>query len=375
MKRLFKKSKGLVKGTSSAVLLSAVIHFILLAIAGGLVVFTVIKKDEKKFVPPPPVERPKMELKKPQVKVKKTSAPTAARHIVSKNVQVMTDIQLPDVSGIAGGGVGSGLSGFDLVPDVSDLSLFGGEKSTAVGNDFEGTFYVLNWGRTGEDKGFDHVAAMNKVTEFIKNDWSPYVFADCYRSPKKLYATQFLVPWTPSPYGPRAFGVKDNPDKSFPEWVMHYKGKMASKKGGTYRFWGCAGEVLFVRVNGKLVLNGSYYLWQRDLYDWKPTAEENLKYVLGSQYGAVGFWFTLKPGETVDVEVLTGDLYPPHFGVYLVIEDKAESAFYSRRKLDDGPILPVFRTAEMSERTKDAIKYNLFKDDVDLDGGEIFNAY
>ena len=66
MKRIVKKTKGLIKGAPTAVLFSAVIHLILFAVFGGMVVFSVMKKMERKFTPPPPVERPKMELKKPK---------------------------------------------------------------------------------------------------------------------------------------------------------------------------------------------------------------------------------------------------------------------------------------------------------------------
>jgi hypothetical protein len=377
MKRFFEKTRGLIKGVPSAVLLSALVHIALLLVAGGLVVFSVVKKQEKTFVPPPPVNRPKMDLKKPQVKVKKTAAPPAARHIVSKSVQVMSDVQLPDVSGISGSGLGSGLSGFDLIPDVAQMSLFGGEKSTSVGNDFEGTFYILNRTRDGKDLGYDQPLCRTKVTAFIEGDWSPNVFAPYYRSPKKLYATQFVVPLTPAMYGPRAFGVDFDSGTSYPEWVALYKGKIASKKGGQYRFWGAADEILFIRINGTLVLSGCWWDWQRELYDWGPDAEEHLKYPLMANqgYASVGHWFTLQPGEPVEMEILFGDLQSPHFGIYLMIEDKAESAYYSRRKMDDFPILPAFRTAEMSEAIKDQIKYEMFTEEMDLDGGELFNVY
>jgi len=48
------------------------------------VVFNVLKKEEKKFVPPKPVDRPKMKLKKPKVKIKKNSKPKSTTRIVTK---------------------------------------------------------------------------------------------------------------------------------------------------------------------------------------------------------------------------------------------------------------------------------------------------
>ena len=92
-------------------------------------------------------------------------------------------------------------------------------------------------------------------------------------------------------------------------------------------------------------------------------------------FASVGHWFTLGPGEVVEMEVLIGDFNAPHFGVYLMIEDKAEQPYYSHRKMDGMPILPAFRTAEMSQAIKDEIKYEMFNEEMDLDGGELFNVY
>ena len=75
-----------------------------------MVVFTVVKKEEKKFEPPKAVERPKMKLRKPKVKVKKNTKPKATTRIVTKiNRASMPDIQLPEMSGMSeglGGGIG-----------------------------------------------------------------------------------------------------------------------------------------------------------------------------------------------------------------------------------------------------------------------------
>jgi hypothetical protein len=123
MKLSIQKPRGLIKGVPSAVLLSAAIHFILLFIAGSFVVFSVLKKEEKKFVPPKPIERPKMDLKKPRVKVQKSAKPRATQRIVTKGVQQsMPDIQLPEVSGMSAG-LGGGVGGFEMMPDPAEVSL------------------------------------------------------------------------------------------------------------------------------------------------------------------------------------------------------------------------------------------------------------
>mgnify|MGYP000612127900 CR=1 FL=1 len=72
------------KGLSSAILLSIAIHTALFLLAGALVVFTVVKKKEQVFEPPKTVERPKMKLKKPKVRVRKSSRPKSKMQMTLK---------------------------------------------------------------------------------------------------------------------------------------------------------------------------------------------------------------------------------------------------------------------------------------------------
>jgi hypothetical protein len=181
-------------------------------------------------------------------------------------------------------------------------------------------------------------------------------------------------------YAPRAFGVEFDSNGSYPQWVIHYKGRMASKKGGRYRFRGWADEILFVRINGKTVLNGSWHGYQDFLSTWRSPSDEHLAYRMMNGYLSVGDWIDLKPGEPVDMEVLVGDHNNPHFGVFLMIEDEDEMEYYGRRTSTTGindnmPILPAFRTAAIPKSLKEQLKYNMYRDELDLDGGEIFNVY
>jgi len=108
-----------------AVLGSCAVFSLLFLLSGMLVVFTVVKKEERCFSPPKVVERPKMKLKKPKVKVAKTSKPKPTTRIVTKvNRASMPDIQLPEMSGM-GDGLASGIEGFDMMPEFEEVSYFG----------------------------------------------------------------------------------------------------------------------------------------------------------------------------------------------------------------------------------------------------------
>ena len=116
-----------------AVLSAGAIHSMLFLLAGMLVVFTVVKKSEVYFEPPKAIERPKMKLKKPKVRVAKNAMPKATTRIVTSSKSTsMPDIQLPEVSGIGSGLAGESIDGFDMMPDFQEVSVFGSASTVAA---------------------------------------------------------------------------------------------------------------------------------------------------------------------------------------------------------------------------------------------------
>ena len=296
LKKVVKRTKGLIKGTSPAVLVSALIHAALLLSAGALVVFHFVDKKEVQFVPHK-VERPKMQLKKLRVKVKQTVRPrkTTERITSTRRSNTMPDIQLPKM-GSMGTGLDEGIGGFQMVADLSQMSLMGTGRS--VGNDFEGTYYYLMLKRNGtpypgmsnEEGANDpyHGLMSQVVSEFLHKGWDTSVFDPFWRSPKKLYATQFFVPPVRSPLAPEKFGDTSR-DHEAAFWVAYYKGEIAHKTGGRFRFWGVGDDILFVRLNGKVILDGCYAnTYDANWSGWRSSAPENRKYKLAYSRFRVG---------------------------------------------------------------------------------------
>ncbi len=364
-KKVINRKKGLIKGTPSAVLLSLALHLILLFIAGGLIVFTVNKKKESVFVPPPPVERPKMELIKPRVKIKNPVKPGSLQRIVTKRVQGMPDMQLPAVEGM-GEGLGGGLGGFEMIPDPAEMTLFGASKSAAAGNDFEGTFYSLSYDRQGKEISLDPFVVLR---DFHKYDWNPFVFSPYYKASTKLYTTHFMIPPFPSQAGPEAFGV-DDPNFNYVNWVVHYKGKISSRKDGRFRFWGLGDNVFVIRINKEVVLDASWDSSRGEMAPWKPTSDEDREYLFAHGGASVGHWFELKAEESVVMEVLLQE-DGGYGGFILAIEDEDEEYFRNR---DGLPVLPAFKTAEFSEPVRARIEYGTIRDEVELNSSLMFNV-
>ena len=119
------KSKGVVKGRSSGLVISLAIHAAAFILAGVLVVFEVINKEEIDFVPPEPVKRPPMNLQKPKVRMKTKSNPKTPARIMSPKKIGTPDLALPDMSG-GDLFVGADIGMLDLGLDTGkSLSLMG----------------------------------------------------------------------------------------------------------------------------------------------------------------------------------------------------------------------------------------------------------
>ncbi|MDH3346306.1 MAG: hypothetical protein OEL75_03900, partial [Kiritimatiellaceae bacterium] len=257
--------KGLIKGAPTAVLVSIGIHLVLLFLATGLVVFHVVKNKEVAFVPPEKFDRPKMNLRKLRVKVKQDTKPKrSATRITTKTQTAMPDIQLPPMTGL-GGGLGEDLGGFQVMADLSEMKSMGSPVS--IGNDLVGTCYDMKRLKNGTENPLMPIKAndgnqhkfINLLHKFAgkDNNWDRKMLDKYYQSPKKLYATQFMVPPCASGLAPPQFGMSDQTVGS--QWVAIYTGEIGLKdRGGRFRFWGRGDDHLFVRINGKLVLEGSH---------------------------------------------------------------------------------------------------------------------
>lgn len=369
MKRFVKKTRGLIRGTSAAVVVSIAVHAGLLLLAGGFVVFTVIRKAEKKFEPPSPVQRPKMELKKPKVKVKKRVRPKASQRITSKNVQAMTSLQVPDTK-VFTEGLGGGVGGFELMPDAASLSLFGSDNSVAVGNDFEGTFFSLAYDNQGHETGLSRSGVWRVIRRFHDYGWNLRTFSPYYKSPRKLFTTHFVIPPFLSTRGPKAFGI-DNPDFKSVFWVVYYKGNIASRRDGQFRFWGSGDEIFVVRIDGKIVFDGTWLDVRNQAIPVEHKDELDMEYYMGNSAAWVGPWFELKAETPVEMEVLMEENGGQ--GCFMLsIQEKGR--LYPKNR-DGMPILPAFKTAEIPEPVKDRIKYTLIPGELDLDSNEMYNVY
>jgi len=368
-----KNSQKITKGAPSAVLISILIHVGLFLGAGIFVVFTVLPTKEVKFEPPPPVKHPKMPIKKLQIRTKKPSKPKSTAKLTAVVQKVdLQEIAFPDLptSGI-GTGIGSGADGvgFMDLPDLGDDDgILGKEKS--IGNDLEGTYYDIKRTRSGNYNGETQDTFRDTIRKFLNNDWNTTAFTRFYRSPKKRYATCLMVPTLPSSIAPTAFG--EDPGSGF-FWMVHYKGKIVYPEDITFRFWGVGDEILAVRVNRKVVFAD---VWKGDRWRygnfWQGNDPQRKQYLLGYDTSMeVGDWVTLEAGVPQEIEILVGD-NGGLAALMLLVEVKGVKY---PQNIQAGPILPIFKTSELSHDLIDAIYKDLSPNECCLTNGPVFRDY
>lgn len=237
--------------------------------------------------------------------------------------------------------IGSGLAG---VPGtggsrgkLASGSLFGARSSTAPG--LVGTFYDLKQTNKRKPTEVGQKEYEEEVSEFIRS-WSPTKLNRFFRAPMPLVTSQIFTPIINADLAPKAFGVEKDVEPS--RWLAWYRARVSPPKSGTFHFVGGGDDVLFVRFNGKLVLNGSWRL-ESD----KNTNEGSYDYSFSKIPNGFkkGTGFRAEKGQFYDLDILIGELPGKFFFADLLIEEVG--AAYDK-DAKGNPILPVFRVAETS---------------------------
>lgn len=149
----------------------------------------------------------------------------------------------------------------------------GGGKQTAFGRTggggLEGRFYDLKQTRTGKDSNIGKFFKSNdgigprqnhmygEIGDMGKNRFRDSSLRDFYQAKNKLSFSHLVMsPTTRADEGPKSFGVQKEVDPS--GWVVVYEGTIRPKNPGEYQFVGFFDDVLFVYVDDRLVLDGSF---------------------------------------------------------------------------------------------------------------------
>lgn len=276
---------------------------------------------------------------------------TSAAPVAMSEVDIpMDDSMDVGVSMDLGMGLGEGLG---------DGLGEGGEglgSGSAGGSALVGTFYDLKQTKSGAPSGIvsggqGEPKVLEVLNAFLKG-WSETVLSKYYKSPNKLYASNFYLPVCLAKYGPIAYGVGDKVKEG--AWVAVYRGKIRAPKSGKFRFVGTGDECIAVRFNNKTVLEAGYRLpsrWSKEkpgrakvsgpdhanyAKEVKEGTDRNHKGYEFIKLNGIGIWnseiggltagnvFDVKEGEVYPIQIMVTEVPGGKFGVLLLIEDMSE---------------------------------------------------
>ena len=372
-KKLRKQGKERIKGMPSAVGVAILIYIGLFFLAGAWVVIKRFPKETPEpFVrinPPPtiPLNPPPLPMN-----VDKEVSPEHQAPIVS-DTEELDLIEAVDLQpGNPGKMLADNLDPVDSIKDlVSDTNSTRIWPPKSIGNDLEGVYYDFKRARSGNYTGAGQDTYREAVRNFLKSDWNTTTLSRFYRAPDKRYTVCMMLPTTSSSTAPIAFG-EDPGSGTF--WMVHFKGEIVYPEDITFRFWGVGDEFLVVRLDQKIVFAD---VWPSNWDDivgslWRTNDPQSKRYLLGHDTTmGVGDWVTLKGGEPVDMEIAVGD-NGGLAALMLLVEVKGVE--YERNR-QGGPILPVFKTAELSHDLIDLIYVDLAPNEACLTNGPVFNDY
>ncbi|MCC5788459.1 MAG: hypothetical protein JJT75_02410, partial [Opitutales bacterium] len=206
----------------------------------------------------------------------------------------------------------------------------------------------------------DHISAFVRDHDWDR-DWLEEEF---FRAPKSLSTTQIFFPTVRADAGPGFFGAGDVVDER--QWIVHYKGRFMPQRSGNFRLVGYAGEVVIVRLDGEVVLDGSHpWLRTRNaspVYTedrgrrsgrartaWQEEGEEDHGYdhkvFSGGRWSDHRLYYgdvmNFREGQIMDLEILIGERGGGDFNAFLLIKEVGEEI----EKDDHGrPIYELFQT-------------------------------
>jgi len=192
-------------------------------------------------------------------------------------------------------------------------SLFGSAKRTAGA--LIGILYDFKQDQKREKKPMQAKVFEKKVTEFVASGYDEGLLNKYYRVPRALYTTQLQIPTINADVAPKAFGVEKTVEPQ--KWMVHYKGQIAAPADGSYRFVGDADDFVIVAIDGKTVLVAEM-----------PGTPMGIKWrareAAPAGYQAAGDWINFRAGETVDIDIVTGESPGGQFRCRLAIQKRGE---------------------------------------------------
>jgi hypothetical protein len=366
-KRVIRYFKGAGAGS---MLISIIVHSLVIGGATVYVIQTVKPPPKANFAGgggnnAPAVQHPvKMSNTQPKLEslTKRLSVDTPSAGVSLPDLPTgSTGIGGPSLSGSLGGGpAGPGVgAGPSLRGPI--MPAFGFREAqpngTLVGNfyDFKqlrGEKPKPNPDYKGDANARLDAAAANlfwgEAVKFIDKNWSRTGLYKYFTSPNPLFATQLYIPTMSAEEAPKAYGVEKLAKGK--AWIALYRGRVSPPETGTYRFIGGADDLLIVRFDGRIVLDGGLRNITKLKSD-KPGYKYGFKGDLFREGFPVSAPLQLRKDQFYDIQIMVGEAPGGEFNAFLLFEQ--EGVTY-KQTAKGTPILPLFRVANSKTETSNA---------------------
>lgn len=335
---------------AGSLLVSVIIHVIVAIVATLYVISSSAEKREAKFQGgggsnsgPPAAATHSVQMARNQPTL---SNLTQRLSVDSPNAAVGLP-DLPEMPGVAlggggpssGAGIGSSLgAGVGAGTGKGPIMPAFGFRDARSGGSLAGRLYDLKQTPKRAAAPMDLLAYGKVVDEFLSRHWSAEVLNRYYQAPDPIYTTQIFIPVMPADGGPKAFGQEKFVAPKF--WLIRYRGRVSPPSGGSWRFWGYAGEVCAVAINGKTVLVANHVDVKTPRTNWKSAEAPGQP--AGSGRLVAGDWVDLRAGGFVDIDILIGERGGGTFDCFLLVEKKGDA---STKTAAGDPVPLLFRLA------------------------------
>lgn len=328
MKQFFgKKSRSTL---AVVIMVSLMLHILAIIIFGTIKFVTYLREPD--VFEAAPVETPPMQEPEYQVNIQqrtKTTPPPKPPAIVVNNPSELDipalDIDLNiDSSAVIGRNAGDFSGGLEGMREmaIGDLKLTDFGYSGRAAGTLEGTLIDLKRDKRGEPTGLNSMGArMSAIRDFTNGVWTVSRFTDkFYSAENKLYASYWIISMGPASKAPKAFGVEGEIEPS--GIVAYYEGTFKPEKTMNMRFCGAADDAIIVRLNSRIVFDGS----RRNGYSSfninqtpqaPPIAGMNTRTSFGE-------WVRLEAGRSYDLKVLLAEVPGGSFGCMLFYQVKGD---------------------------------------------------
>lgn len=257
-----------------------------------------MKMEETTSLRPKPTFNNRIQSLRPS----KLALPTLPRVPLETITPIDTDALISDqVDGMGRYGQGSGADtgGFFGGAGASGSGLLAGGLYD-LKKDTRGTATVMaEKGPPGQINSAAQNAYLDIINRLSRTGSTDPILRRFYRAPDTLYMPKLAIPVIKADEAPKAFNVADKVEPSY--WVAIYRGRVKAPDSGNYKFVGFADDILLVKVNGRLVFDGS---------------------LLGATrlHRKEGISFSVEKGQSYDIELILGECPGGYFSAWLQIQ-------------------------------------------------------